>query len=91
MTHLAGMRFDFVMIVLFLRSCCSYFLTFGLGISFFGGFHHSPAVDCSTTSCDFDAFTGDEHTSFLLHHLKLEAVFFFFFTKLVLIPLIHVN
>ena len=40
-------------------------LPLDIGCIFFGGFRHSPIDDCSTASCDFGVFTGeDEHTSF---------------------------
>ena len=90
-THLAGMGFDFVVIVLLLPSCCSCFLVFGHGISFFGGFHHSSEVGCSTTSYDFGVVPGeDEHTSFY-STISNQKLSFCFFYKLILIPVIHVN
>ena len=36
----------------------------GRGVSFVGGFQHSPVLGCSTASCDFGALADDEHTSF---------------------------
>ena len=42
-THLTGMGFDFVVSVLFLPSCCSCFLAFGLGISLWW----FPSFSCS--------------------------------------------
>ena len=46
---------------------------------FYGGFHHSPAVGCSTTSCDFGAVAGgDECTPFYSTILNQKLIFFFF-------------
>ena len=47
-THLAGMGFDFIVIVLLLPSCRSFFFIFGHGVSFFDGLQCPPADDCST-------------------------------------------
>ena len=59
-----GMRFDFIVIVALLPSCCGFFV-FGRGISFFGRFQHPPVDGCSTTSCDFGSLAeGDERVSF---------------------------
>ena len=64
-THLAGIEFDFVMIAPLLPSCCSFFFVFGHGVSFLGGFQHSPIDNCSIASCCFGALAGgDEHTSY---------------------------
>ena len=65
-THLAGMGFDFIMIVVpLLPSCYSFFFVFGCGVSLFGSFQHPPVNDCSTATCDFGALAGgDEGTSF---------------------------
>ena len=51
-THLAGMGFDFIVIVPLLPSLCSFFV-FHSGVSFFVGFQHPPVNGCSTASCDF--------------------------------------
>ena len=64
-THLAGIEFDFIVIVPLLPSCSSFFFVFGHGVSFLGGFQHSPIDDCSIAGCYFGALArGDEHTSF---------------------------
>ena len=64
-THPAAMEFEFIMIAPLLRYCCSFFFVFGCGVSFFGGFQHTPVDGCSTVSCDFGALAGeDEPTSF---------------------------
>ena len=62
-THLAGMGFDFIVIVLLLPSCHSFFFVFGHGVSFFDGLQCPPVDDCSTVGCTFGALT-DEHMSF---------------------------
>ena len=60
---MAGMGFDFIVIVPLLPSHCSFFFVFG--VSFFSGFQHPPVNGCSTASCNLCALTGgDEHTSF---------------------------
>ena len=64
-TYLAGLEFDFTVIVPLLLSRCGFFIVFGHGVCFFGVFQHLPASVCSTASCDFGALAGgDEHTSF---------------------------
>ena len=64
-TRLAGMRFDFIVTVLLLPSCCIFFFVFGHGVSFFDGLQRPPADDCLAVSCTFGALTGgDELTSF---------------------------
>ena len=63
-THLAGIRFDFIVIAPLLPSCCNFSFVFEPEVSFFGGFQ-CPSVDGhSTASCDFRGFAEDEHTSF---------------------------
>ena len=64
-TYPAGMGFDFIVIVLLLPSCCSFFFVFGHGVSFFGMFRHPPMDGCSIGSGDFGNLKGgDEHTFF---------------------------
>ena len=64
-THLAGMEFDFIMILPLLMSYCSFFFVFEHGVSFFGGFQHPPVNGSSRSGCNFGALTGgDEHMSF---------------------------
>ena len=64
-THLAGMGFDFIVIVPLLPSHCAFFFVFGCGMSFFSGFQHPPVNGCSTASCNLGALPGgDECTSF---------------------------
>ena len=64
-THLAGMGFDFIVIVPLLPSHCAFFFVFGCGTSFFSGFQHPPVNGCSTASCNLGALPGgDECTSF---------------------------
>ena len=41
-THLTDLGFDFIMIVLLLLSCWSFFFVTGCGVPFFGGFQHPP-------------------------------------------------
>ena len=65
-THPMGMRFDFIVIVPLLLSCCVFFV-FGCGVSFFffGMFQHPPLNSCSAVSCIFGALAGgDECMSF---------------------------
>ena len=52
------MRFDFILIVHLLLSFCGFFV-FGHGISFFGGFQHSPVNGCSRAGCDFGVLEGN--------------------------------
>ena len=64
-THSAGMKFGFIMIVTLLPSCCSFFFVFGHRVSLLGGFQCLPVDGCSTASCNFGALRGgDEHMSF---------------------------
>ena len=57
--------FDFIVIVLLLPSCHSFFFVFGHGVSFFGGSQHPPVDGYSTASCDFGTLAeGDKHMSF---------------------------
>ena len=59
-----GMRFDFIVIVALLPSCCGFFV-FGHGIFVFGRFQHPPVDGCSKSSCDFGSLAeGDECMSF---------------------------
>ena len=61
----AGMAFDFIVIVPLLPSLCGLFFVLGHGIYFLGWFQHPPIKDCSTASCDFVVLEGeDECTSF---------------------------
>ena len=55
-THPVGMGFDFIMIMRFLRSCCSLFFVFGHGVPFFGRFRHPPVNGCTRTSCRKNLF-----------------------------------
>ena len=79
-THLAGVGFDFIVIVLFLLSHGGCFFVFGCGVSFFGGFQ-CPVNGCSAASCDFGAIIGDnECTSFsssILNRKLLSCLVFF--------------
>ena len=53
-------------VALLLLSCCGFLFAFGCGVSFTGGFQHSPVHGCSATSCKFGVFTReDECMSFL--------------------------
>ena len=78
-THLAGMRFDFMVIAPQLPSCSHFFFVFGRGISFSGGFQCPPVVGCSAAGCSFGALTGgDNHTSFysaILNQKQTSVVF----------------
>ena len=78
-THLAGMEFDFIVIVLLLLSPCSSFFVFGRGVFLFDGFQCPPVDGCSTASCNLGALTGgDEHTPFycaVLNQKSDEVVF----------------
>ena len=55
--HLAGMRFDFIMVIQLLL--CLW--TWGI---FFGGFQHPLVNGCSRPGYNLGALTGDEHTSY---------------------------
>ena len=57
---LAGMWFDFNMIVPLLPSRCDLFFVLGHGLSFFCGFQHPSVSGCSAASWDFDVLTGGE-------------------------------
>ena len=62
---MAGVRFDFIILVPLLPSLCGFFFVFGCGVSFSAGFQHPPADGCSTASCDVGALAGgDELMSF---------------------------
>ena len=78
-THLAGMGFDFIVIVPLLPSHCTFFFVFGCGVSYFSRFQHPPVNGCSTASCNLGALTGgDEHTPFycaVLNQKSDEVVF----------------
>ena len=64
-THLAGMGFDFIVIVPLLPYSCNFFFVFGHGASVFGRFQGPPVGGCSTVGCDFGALVGgNEHLSF---------------------------
>ena len=64
-TNPTVMGFDFIVIVPFLPSHCSFSFVFGCGVSFFGEFQCLPVNDCSALSCDSGAVTrGSECTSF---------------------------
>ena len=57
----------------FLLSCCSFSFDLGYGVSFWGGFQHSPVDGCSAASCSFDVLTGeDERTCFYSAILKID-------------------
>ena len=57
----------------FLLSCCSFSFDLGYGVSFWGGFQHSPVDACSAASCSFDVLTGeDECTCFYSAILKID-------------------
>ena len=45
-------------------SCWGFSFALGCGVSFFGGFQHSPVDGCSAVSCSFGVLAEDEHTSF---------------------------
>ena len=53
-----GNGFDFIVISPCLLSHCGLFFAFGCGVSFFGGFQHSPVNGCSAANCDFGALAG---------------------------------
>ena len=64
-THLAGMGFDFIVIVPLLPYSCNFFFVFGHGAYVFGRFQGPPDSGCSTVSCDVGALVGgNEHTFF---------------------------
>ena len=72
-THLAGMGFDFIVIVPLLLSCG--FLSLDMG-DFFWWFPCLPVNDCSTTSCDSGPLKGgDEFTSFYSAVLNQKPTF----------------
>ena len=53
-------------VALLLLSCFGFLFAVGCGVSFTGGFQHSPVHGCSATSCKFGVFTReDECMSFL--------------------------
>ena len=73
-THLAGMGFDFIVIVLLLLS--RGFLSLDMG-DFFWWFPCPPVNDCSTTSYDSGPLKGgDEFTSFYFAILNQKPTFF---------------
>ena len=47
-----------------LPSCWGFSFVLGCGVSFFGGFQHSPVYGCSAALCDSGVLTEDEHMSF---------------------------
>ena len=54
------------MVALLLLSWCGFLFALGCGVSFIGGFQHSPIRGCLAISCKFGIFTReDEHMSFL--------------------------
>ena len=59
-TNLAGMGFDFIVIVPLLPSHCRFFFVCGHGGSFFGRFQYPPVNGCSTAGCDFGALAGGD-------------------------------
>ena len=64
-TYLAGIGFDFIVISPLLLSHCGFFFVFECGVSFFGGFQHSPVNGCWAASCGFGALSGrDARMSF---------------------------
>ena len=63
-THPAEIGFDFIVTALPTISR-GFFLVFGCGLSFFGGFQCPPINGCSTASCNFGTLMGgDEYTFF---------------------------
>ena len=69
-THLAGVGFEFIMIVPLLLSDCTSSLFLDTGYLLFGKFQCLGG--CSTTSCDFGALAGEsEHSSFYSAILNL--------------------
>ena len=89
-SHLTGMGFDFVVSVLFLPSCCRCFLAFGLGISFL-------VVSIILLKLVVQqlvvilVLSQEEMSVHLSPPPSWTRSWFFFFNKLVLIPVIHVN
>ena len=72
---MVDMRVDFKCDCTFLPSCCGFSFALGHGVSFFGGFQHSPVDGCSAASFNFGVLTGeDEHMSFILLLLHLENI-----------------
>jgi len=47
-------------VALFLLSCFGFLFAVGCGVSFTGGFQHSPVHGCSATSCKFGVFTRED-------------------------------
>ena len=45
-----------------LPSCCSFSFVLGHGVSFLGGFQHSPVDDCLAASCDFGVLMKKTNT-----------------------------
>ena len=83
-THLVGVRFDFIVIVPHLSSCGHFFFVSGCGVSFFGGFQCLPVVGCSTAGHNFGVLTGgDNHMSFYsaILNRKPRVVFKLYFTE----------
>ena len=78
-THLAGMGFDFIMIVPFLPSHYSFFFVFEHGVSSFGGSQRPPVDGWSRASCNFGALSvGEECTSFCSAILNQKPGFCFY-------------
>ena len=44
----------------FLLSCCGFSFDLGYGVSFWGGFQHSPVDGCSAASGNFGVHTGED-------------------------------
>ena len=53
-------RFDFIMIVPLLPSCCGFSFVLGHGAYFYGRFQYPPVNGCSTANWDFGALTGGD-------------------------------
>ena len=90
-THTADMRFDFIVIVPFLPSCCGFFFVFGYEVSFFVGFQSLPVNGYSTASCNFGTLAGgDKSTSFYSNILNWNQAFFPLVLSLTsLLPMTH--
>ena len=90
-THTAGRRFDFIVIVSLPPSCCGFFFVFGYEVSFFGGLQ-SPLINgYSTVSCNFGTLAGgDKCTSFYSTILNWKQAFFPLVLSLTsLLPMTH--
>ena len=64
-TQLVGIKFDLIMIVIFLLFCHGSYFVPGCEVYFFGWLQYVPVNGCSTASLDFGALAGEgEHKSF---------------------------